>query len=178
MLLSIGILCRDLGQLDEALRNYEVAVELNRATGNHAAEGTVLMNRGTTLCQQGRLHEAHADFVQALSIAREVRDQRLEASTLEALGVLFGQEGRFEEARGALAQAIEIGKEVGEPAAVGRILATRADCERRAGAVASGYSFLVEAESLADEVGASIDSELRRHLARVRRALEVHDDHP
>ena len=72
---------------------------------------------------------------------------------------------------GRAAQAEAIVRDIGDRATLGNVMCGRAEIESQAGDIPAAESALVEAEALADEVGAAAGSLLRRRLTQLRAAL-------
>ncbi|MGH3735048.1 MAG: BTAD domain-containing putative transcriptional regulator [Micromonosporaceae bacterium] len=93
---------------DEALRDYQRALELYRACGARAQEGMALAMIATVL-GAGQSHEqAIPLFEQAVAIARERHDESREAHALNNMAISYLGLGRIAESIVASQRAIEI----------------------------------------------------------------------
>jgi DNA-binding SARP family transcriptional activator len=93
---------------EEALRDADEALDLERALGQTEGEAWSLWVRGEVLVALGRREEARRDILAALEAGRELGLPELESAALRALAVLHEAAGDLEGAERALREAIEV----------------------------------------------------------------------
>jgi DNA-binding SARP family transcriptional activator/tetratricopeptide (TPR) repeat protein len=116
MLNSRAAAAQDLGDTEQAERDYVAALALYRAAGHRTGEPVVLSNLGGLYGRTGRLQEAADAFRQALAV-----DQRLGATgdvgiDLSNLGGACWRLGRLDEAVQHLSAGLDVHREVGNRA--------------------------------------------------------------
>ena len=168
---NLGVLLRDQGRAGEARQHCEQALAIHREVGNRRFEGIVLGDIGTLHRDQGR-HEAARDFYElSLAIDREVGDRSHEGGTLGCLAELLLREGQVAQAGALLAQGEALLRAVGYQLELGKLLCTRGRADAAGGDKHRAGAALAEAEALATAFGASPESELRREIDKLRKAL-------
>jgi len=167
---SLGAMHAAQGRMEEALRHSEEALAIHRMAGNRRLEGAVLGNLGIVHMEQGRMEEALRHLQEALAIHREIGHRRLEGVALGSLGALHSRQGRFNEARAALIAGEALLRNVDE-LQLGVVLCIHGECERLAGDLPAARRQLADAESIAQKLAASPDSELGKEVAKLRAAL-------
>lgn len=95
---DLGVLCGQVGRLEDAVRHTEEALAIWRETGNHVGEAGCLTGLGITYRQLGRLDEAVACLQEGLAINRLIGHLAGEASALNHLGLALQATGRYDEA--------------------------------------------------------------------------------
>ena len=116
------------------------------------------------------MEEALRHLQEALAIHREIGHRRLEGVALGSLGALHSRQGRFNEARAALIAGEALLRNVDE-LQLGVVLCIHGECERLAGDLPAARRQLADAESIAQKLAASPDSELGKEVAKLRAAL-------
>lgn len=119
------------------------------------------------------MDEARVHYDEALAVLRDGGNRRSEGIVLGDLGELHMVQGRMDEARASLEAGERLLRTVHDPLELGKLLATRTRLEHAAAQPDEARQTLAEAESLADQVGAGHDSDLRHALAKARAALET-----
>jgi predicted ATPase len=174
---SMGSLHAAQDRMEEALRHLQEALAIHREAGNRRLEGAVLGNLGIVHMEQGRMEEALRHLQEALAIHREVGHRRLEGVALGSLGALYSRQGRFGEARAALTTGEALLRDVDERQ-LGVLLCIHGECERLAGDLPAARRQLADAESIAQKLVASPDSELGKEVAKLRAALDRSSELP
>jgi tetratricopeptide (TPR) repeat protein len=106
----------NIGQPQEALRLYQLALPLMREVGGRSGEATTLNNLALVYNDIGQPQEALRLFEQALPVLREVGDRAKEAITLNNLAYLYQDVQRYEEALVAFEASITLAHKVSYPA--------------------------------------------------------------
>jgi len=91
----------DQGRWDEALGNYENALDIYRALGNRYGEATVLHNVGRLCAAQGRWSDAIGKYQQTLETVetlggREWGDESVGSDEHGLCSSSAGQQGRWQ----------------------------------------------------------------------------------
>ncbi len=166
---NLANLHRDQGRIQEALEHYHQALPIHRDVGDHPGEGIALGNLGDLLFDQGDLGAAETHFQQAIAIIEELFP--IAAGAFRgSLALIRAHQGDFDKARSLLGR--------GEPQLrgthaleLGKLLCKKARVEHLAGDSSAAAAALAEAETVAIEMGASLDSELTHTLAEARKIL-------
>jgi tetratricopeptide (TPR) repeat protein len=87
-LANTGVIYRELGRWEEAIRYYEQAIALDRTSGDRPGEAGTLNNLALTRRLVGDFASALADLDRALMLYQTIGDQRGQAATLDNLGLL------------------------------------------------------------------------------------------
>ncbi|MEO8741216.1 MAG: tetratricopeptide repeat protein [Casimicrobiaceae bacterium] len=153
ILLNLGYVQRERGQMDEAHALLEAALAIRRDTGDRRSEGTVLGHLGTLHRDQGRMDEAQARYQAALAIHREVGNRRSEGIVLDNLGMLHLEQGRMDEARAHFEAAIVIHREVGNRRSEGIVLGNLSTLHREQGRMEEAREHFEAAIAIHREVG-------------------------
>jgi CHAT domain-containing protein/Flp pilus assembly protein TadD len=106
-LLNLGIQQYRLGQLDEALESWQLALALYQAAGNRQDEGTVLGNIGVIYHSLGQYEQATEFFRQHLEISREISDLVGTVRALGNLGEVYQQLNQYERVISSYEQRLE-----------------------------------------------------------------------
>src|SRR6266511_2281634 len=119
---DLGIVYRELGRLEEAVRAYEQALDIFRSAGDRVGGARALSNSGIVYRELGRLEEAGRAYEQALDIFRSAGDQVGEARALSNSGIVYQELRRLEEAVRAYEQALDIFRSAGDRVGEARAL--------------------------------------------------------
>jgi tetratricopeptide (TPR) repeat protein len=168
---NLAELLAETGCPEEAYALYEQAIAIHRETGNRPFEGVTLSYMANLHAVQGRLQEASGLHEQALAIHREVSDRRNEGITLMRRATLERRTGKIAEAEALSKQARQILEALGDTPTVAVCL-----CEHGHLALAQdrpARDLLMRAQELAASLQASPESELRRAVSRLHRAVEA-----
>ncbi|WP_330272360.1 tetratricopeptide repeat protein [Lentzea sp. NBC_00516] len=87
-----------LGRFDEALRNFEIGLELVRAEGERVSVAGVLGNMSKLYSTLGRREEAETYLRESLVIAAEIGDLNLQIISHCNLAARFNRDGQWEKA--------------------------------------------------------------------------------
>ncbi|MGK7880751.1 MAG: CHAT domain-containing protein [Crocosphaera sp.] len=112
-LLGLGFNYDNIGQRQQALKQYEQALVIYREIKDRSGEARTLNNIGLVYDNIGKLNQALDYYQQALPIRREVGDRSGEAVTLNNIGEVYRSIGKSNQALDYYQQALPIMKEVG-----------------------------------------------------------------
>jgi eukaryotic-like serine/threonine-protein kinase len=104
----------DQGELAEASRLYEEALDTYRSIGNRGAEAGALNNIAVVLRSQGDLDRASQLYEEVLAVTREIGSRTGEAYALNNLAGVLLRRGRLDEAGKLFEQALAIRREQGD----------------------------------------------------------------
>jgi tetratricopeptide (TPR) repeat protein len=110
---NIGIICKDKGDLDNALKHFQDALKIDREIGYRQGEANQLGNIGNVCKDKGDLDNALKHFQDALKIQREVGYRQGEASTLGNIGIIYSDRGDLDNALKHHQEALKIDREIG-----------------------------------------------------------------
>jgi len=152
---------------------YQQALAVAREAGYLRGQGVALGNLGNILLSKGDLVSAEAHLQDAITISDQAIPHAA-AAFRGSLAVLRATLGAFDEARALLAQAEpQLRAEqttTHEKVELGKLLCKKARVEHLAGNPHVAASTLAEAETIAAELEAGIDSELGKAITGARAA--------
>src|SRR6266545_3148032 len=167
---DLGIVYRELGRLEEAVRAYEQALDIFRSAGDRVGEARALSNSGIVYRELGRLEEAVRAYEQALDIFRSIDDQGSEVTALWDLGKAYQGLRRPVLAQRAFRQAVAISGGEGtmdEPSSALRL----------EGVPSSEAEVESEMADIANHLGASATRALRGWAASVKGSIRLAAPH-
>jgi CHAT domain len=141
---ALGILLRDWGDLDAAVRELRTALRLARACGSAAREADVLATLGVALIYQGRSPQGLAAFEASLALVTG----QAAGQVLHRRGTALLVLGRHHEALEDLRRAVRVLRATGDTVWEARALNARALVHLACGATARADADLSRAELL------------------------------
>jgi predicted ATPase/DNA-binding NarL/FixJ family response regulator/DNA-binding XRE family transcriptional regulator len=105
---ALGGAQRNLGELDEARRSFQIALDLRAAAGDRARLAMAINNMALVELDGGNLDRATELLEQNLVIKRQLGDPQSIAIGLINLAEALTRAGRWQAARAALAEAAEL----------------------------------------------------------------------
>lgn len=159
-----------LGRIDEARQQHENALAIQREVGDLA--GLTISNLGQLAMVQDRLGDARALLEEGLAIHRAQGSRRFEGVALRLLAELHLRRGETAAARGLVEASEAVLHEVRDTLELARLACVRGHLAAATGDADAGWRALEQAESVAAEVGAAVDSALGRDVAALRVALD------
>ena len=111
---NLGVICRMLGRMEQALDYLERALSIYRESGNRSGEARTLNDLGRVYSELGNRDRARSDYESALRIYQEQGDRQGEGSALNNLGWVFVVLGQDKRAREHYEQALAIYREMGD----------------------------------------------------------------
>jgi tetratricopeptide (TPR) repeat protein len=114
ILLAMGIAYRVLNKPDEALRDYQQSLEVNRQLGQKRGVASNLLEIAQVQTMLGKLDAALASQKQALDIYRQIGAKKEMGDTLIDIGNLDGSRGQYDAALDAYKQSLQIQRDVGD----------------------------------------------------------------
>ncbi len=111
---NLGSLARDQGQVEEARRFYQEALEISSRLSDQGGIARTLRDMGVLAHQQERLEEARRLYQEALEDLRRLGDQGGIARTLRDMSVLAHDQGQVEKAYHLCTDALSIFRQLGD----------------------------------------------------------------
>jgi tetratricopeptide (TPR) repeat protein len=143
-LTNLGNVYADQGRWEEAIANYEKALEIFRALGDRHGEAQTLGNLGNVYRLQGRWEEAIANYEKALEIFRALGDRHGEGKTLNNLGTVYRPAGPLGRGHRLLRESLEIFRTLGDRHGEAQTLMQPGQRLRRPGPLGRGHRKLRE----------------------------------
>jgi predicted ATPase len=110
---AAGCVEEDLGELSEARRLYEEALQLWQACGATRQLPDAYIALGSVSVSQGDYSAAAKSFQQALSLARQAGERRVTSVALSNLGSVAWSMGNYDQAKNYHEEALAIRRELG-----------------------------------------------------------------
>jgi ATP/maltotriose-dependent transcriptional regulator MalT/DNA-binding SARP family transcriptional activator len=107
---ALGGSLYQLGELQEAIKNLNLALKAYEALDDHPNSATVLMELGLALQAGGHYMQALSFYEQALSYWREANNLLRQSNLLNNLGVLHHLIGNYEQAISAFDRALSLAR--------------------------------------------------------------------
>ena len=170
-LANLGNVHRHFGRMGDAHAFHELALAISREMANRWHEGVVLTGLGAVEVLQGRWALAWQHFDEALVVNRATGNRSYEGMTLGCLGELLTRQGLLPDALDALRQGEALLRDVDNPIELANLLCIRGRAGVAAGELDLARNALVEAQTIANKLGATADSGLERELAELRASL-------
>jgi tetratricopeptide (TPR) repeat protein len=105
---------RDMGQYDNARKEYEAALEIDRELGDERGQGVDLGQLGTLAMLQGDLNEARKRYLEALSLFQRMGEDKFVAIALKQLGMLEEEDQKWDKAEEYYKTAMPIQENIGD----------------------------------------------------------------
>jgi len=110
---NIGLVYRQMGELEKALRYLKEALEIHKKIGYLQGEANQFGNIGLVYRQMGELEKALRYLKEALEIHKKIGYLQGEASDLGNIGLVYRQMGELEKALRYHKEALEIERKLG-----------------------------------------------------------------
>ncbi|HEX3554063.1 MAG TPA: tetratricopeptide repeat protein [Thermoanaerobaculia bacterium] len=123
MLDEIGVTLTLQGDLVEALKRFQQALDITHQRHDHGAEAQILMHQGRTLWRWGELTQAAAALQRALGTLRELQKEYDVAEALVTLGCVQLDQGDLTAARHSFGEALASYRQRGARGGVASALA-------------------------------------------------------
>ncbi|MBX3460461.1 MAG: SpoIIE family protein phosphatase [Planctomycetes bacterium] len=150
---NMGVIHNRLGEREQAIRQFNRALELMQTQGHQLAESYWLVNLGIVLRETGKPEEAERHLKRALNLSRENGLREVEAGTLSTLAEIEAARGNIDRAIEMGEQACEIDRQVGNARALSAHLAGMLQIKYNAGRRDGYVDGLRKTVELCDSVG-------------------------
>jgi len=107
---TIGVLLRNRGYFDEALKEFEQSYELSHAEGDKTWQASAVTQIGTVLRYKGEYALAYDSIHRGLALRKKAGQRGREAFSINALGMLQRDDGQLDKARDSFNEALNIWK--------------------------------------------------------------------
>jgi tetratricopeptide (TPR) repeat protein/predicted Ser/Thr protein kinase len=113
ILQAVGVAYENLKKPDEALRNFQQSIEINRALGKKGGVANSLAEIADVQESQGKTEAAVASFKEALDLDREIGAKKNEADTMIDFGVLYENKGQYDKALQLYKESLQMQRDFG-----------------------------------------------------------------
>jgi tetratricopeptide (TPR) repeat protein len=114
ILQATGIAYGMMNKPDEALRNYQQSLEINRKLGEKRGVAASLVQIGVIQEAQGQPKAALSSLSEALNIRREIGAKKQAGDTLVELGSLYLDGGQYDRALQMYKESLQIQRDAGD----------------------------------------------------------------
>ena len=114
ILLATGIAYQDLNKPQEALRNYQDSMEINRRLGKKRGVAAGLVQIAQVQVSLGKPDEAFKSYDQALTLRREIGAKKEVGDTLIDIGTLYLDRGQFDPALAKFKESLQIQRDAND----------------------------------------------------------------
>ncbi len=111
---AMGVAYQDLNKLDDALRNYQQALEIRKKVGDQNGVANTLGQIAQVQDVQGDFNAALASYKEAIDVDRKIGDKTGLALNLMNLGTLYHDHGKYNEALNFTSQALQLYRDTGD----------------------------------------------------------------
>ena len=143
----------EMGQVEDARRNFDLALKLHREFEQARGEAIVLANQATLMHRLGRIARARTLFQRTIRLFRKVGDRQGEANATGNLAVLLMELGDWEEARQVLERALQMQRRIGNRRMLAVVLGNLGTLHRLAGRPEEAAELLLQAIEIQRTVG-------------------------
>lgn len=177
-----------LGNYPEARRHLELALTLERASGDRLGEGKTLNVRGLLSWDEGNYDRAIADFRAAGALARAIGDRKLEGASLNNLSLVYDEQGDYDTSLKQYRQVLELYRGANFPRGVGDTLGNIGGVHLLLGHFREALGYYQQALKISEELKSSTSmsqdhgniglcllelGEIEAALAHLDRAIEL-----
>ena len=114
ILLAMGIAYRVLNKPEEALRNYQQSLEINRQLGQKRGVAANLNEIAQVQTMLGKQDAALASYKEALQLRRDIGAKKESGDILIDIGDLYQSRGQYDAALDAYKQSLQIQRDAGD----------------------------------------------------------------
>ena len=114
ILQATGVAYGMINKPDEALRNYQQSLEINRKLGQKLGIAATLAGIGGIQAAQGQPKAALSSLSEALKIDREIGNKKEAAATLIDLGNLYLDGGQYDKAMQTYKESLQMQRDAGD----------------------------------------------------------------
>jgi len=114
ILQATGMAFEALNKSDEALRNFQQSIDINRTLGNKGGVAVSLREIANVQASLGNSEAALATYGQALSLDREIGAKKNIADTFIDMGVVLEGRGQYDKALDLYKQSLQMQRDLGD----------------------------------------------------------------
>src|SRR5580765_1733221 len=111
---AMGAAYEQLNKPDDAMRNYQEALQIRKNLKQEAGEALVLGNIARVQAGLGKPNEAYKSYGEAEKLQRAIGDKKGLGVTLINLGELYRERSKYDEALKAYKESLQIHREIGD----------------------------------------------------------------
>jgi tetratricopeptide (TPR) repeat protein/transcriptional regulator with XRE-family HTH domain len=168
---SLSHILERLGQLEEAVRRGEEALELSQEIGDHTLEGISYLALGTLYCRQGDYVRAGRAFTRAIALAHASGNNRSLAKRYQNAGESYQAAEHSQEAVEYLEKGVEVYARISDVNGQSECHRNLADLHRATGDLDAAAHHAETGLRLAQEVGNhDLEGQHRIGLGRIAHA--------
>src|ERR1700730_16262190 len=146
-----------LNKFDEALRNFQLSIEINRGLGNKGGVAASLREVANVQASQGKPDAALASFGKALDLDREIGAKKSIADTYIDMGVLLEGRGQYDKALQLYKESLQMQRDLGDQSNQGVLLNNIGNVYLAQGKSDDALTYYQQALQLREKLGVSID---------------------
>ncbi len=153
VLMSIGILARNLGNFEKSKTCLKESLEISRGTGDKQSVAGSLINLGIVESDQGFYNNALKLYEESLDLGREINDKRSIADSLINMGTAAYHLGNFKLAQDYLEESLSLRRDTGYKQGTAMCLNNLGSLALRQGNLEKGVKLYSESLAIAREIG-------------------------
>ncbi len=111
VLQSLGIVYQRLNKLEDALRNYQQALEIRRKVGDQRGIGSTLGMIAQVQDTMGNFKAAQSSYEEAIEVDRKIGNKNGLTQNLMSLGSSYSDHGQYDEALKYTKEALQIARD-------------------------------------------------------------------
>ena len=153
LLSDLGRLHKAIGNLENALENYNEALDIQREIDDKSGEGTTLNNISQIHHDRGDYETALKYLEQSLAIRQQIGDKSGEGSTLNNISQIYDARGDYETALKYLEQSLAIQQEIGDKSGEGITLNNISQIFKARGDNETALKYLEQSLAIQQKIG-------------------------
>ncbi len=157
ILQSIGMAYEILNKYDEALRNFQQSIDINKTLGNKGGIALSTREIANVQASQGKSDAALASYSKALEIDREIGAKKNIADTYLDMGVLLEGRGQYDKALQLYKDSLQMQRDLGDETNQAVCLNNIANVYLAQGKSDDALTYYQQALQLREKLGVSID---------------------
>ena len=154
----LGIAYQTLDKLDEAERNVEQSLEINKKLDRKAGIAGNYITLGDIESSLGKPDAALANYNQALTIQREIGAKKDAANTLIFIGQLYEDRGQYDKALDLYKESLQAQRDAGDESMQAYCLNSIGSAYLAKGENDDALTYYQQALQLRDKLGVSLDT--------------------
>jgi tetratricopeptide (TPR) repeat protein len=111
---AMGAAYEQLNKPDDAMRNYQEALQIRKTLKQEAGEALVLGNIARVQAGLGKPNEAYKSYSEAERLQRSLGDKKGLGVTLINLGQLYAERSKYDDALKAFKESLQIHRDIGD----------------------------------------------------------------
>jgi serine/threonine protein kinase/Tfp pilus assembly protein PilF len=157
ILQATGTAFEVLNKSDEALRNFQQAIDINRSLGNKGGVALALREIANVQASLGKSDAALTSYGKALDLDREIGAKKNIADTFIDMGVLLEGRGQYDKALDLYKQSLQMQRDLGDESNQGVCLNNIGNVYLAQGKSDDALTYYQQALQLREKLGVAID---------------------